>query len=171
MLPISVIDNNSNVLATDLLLSVSIFAEVNKLKISNLAVAAAEELQQMAQAEEEEEDDHKKNKEAEPLWLFDEVQNFEVLNVAEYRRRFIMTSSMDETLEEVIRVITTGGDSLIMDGLPFQNPNYYNCGGKKIPSGVHQTEDASRATAVVYADPLTLVRMLMNVVIYTYIYI
>lgn len=169
MLPISVIDNN--VLATDLLFSVLICGEVNKVKISNLAVAAAEELQQMAQEEE--------NKE-EPLWLFDEVQNSEVLSVAEYQRRFI---SIDETLEELLRVIAMRGDSMIMDGLSFRD-----CGGgfsgknisrftvdRETACGVLRNEDASRAAAVVYADPLRLVLMLMNAVIHThtqvYIYI
>lgn len=122
MLPISVIDN-SNALGT----------EVNKVKISNLAIAAARELQQMAQAEENE-NNNNKNKDAQPpLWLFDEVQNCEVLNVSEYSRRFII----HETLEEVIRLITMGEESLIMDEVPFWDP-YYNCGGfisgKKIGS-------------------------------------
>lgn len=131
-------------LASDLLLSVSIFGEVNKAQISNLAFGASEELKQMAQEEKH-------------LWVFDEIKNSYVLNEVEYKCRF---ASLDATLEEVIRVITAAEDSnLIMDlKVEEQNQN----GEKKLPSKF-ETE-ASRATAVVYADAITLVHMLINVV-------
>lgn len=131
-------------LASDLLLSVSIFAEINKAQISNLAFGASEELKQMAQEEKS-------------LWVFDEIKNSYVLNEVEYKCRF---ASLDATLEEVIRVITAAEDSnLIMDlKVEEQNQN----GEKKLPSKF-ETE-ASRATAVVYADAITLVHMLINVV-------
>ncbi|KAL0306404.1 UNVERIFIED_CONTAM: Homeobox-leucine zipper protein HDG2 [Sesamum radiatum] len=81
--------------ASDLLVSVSACADVHKMKIIDLAVAASEEVRLMAQ-------------EREPLWLFDIDKGSEVLNVSEYRRRFV---SLDPTLEEIIRVITEGEPS------------------------------------------------------------
>ncbi|KAL2476273.1 START domain-containing protein [Abeliophyllum distichum] len=79
--------------ASDLLISVLVCAEKHKAKIMGQSFAASEELRQMAQ-------------EREPLWVFDVDRSFEILNFPEYNRRF---SSLDPTLEEIIRMITMGG--------------------------------------------------------------
>ncbi|KAL0399260.1 UNVERIFIED_CONTAM: Homeobox-leucine zipper protein HDG2 [Sesamum radiatum] len=134
-------------LASDLLVSVSACADVHKMKIIDLAVAASEELRLMAQ-------------EREPLWLFDIDKGSEVLNVSEYRRRFV---SLDPTLEEIIRVITEGEPS----HLPNLNEKMECCSSENTCMSSHRTtnfdSEASRAIGVVFSNPVSLVNMFMDV--------
>lgn len=130
--------------ASDLLMSVSVCAETHKEKIIRKSLAASEELKQMAQ-------------EREPLWVFDLDRSFEVLNFTEYNRRF---SSLDPTLEEIIRVITIGGG-------PEELPNFNeNVEIIQTESGSTQPceSEASRAIGVVSSNPVSLVNMFMDVV-------
>ncbi|CAA3030029.1 homeobox-leucine zipper PROTODERMAL FACTOR 2-like [Olea europaea subsp. europaea] len=129
--------------ASDLLMSVSVCAETHKEKIIRKSLAASEELKQMAQ-------------EREPLWVFDLDRSFEVLNFTEYNRRF---SSLDPTLEEIIRVITIGGG-------PEELPNFNeNVEIIQTESGSTQPceSEASRAIGVVSSNPVSLVNMFMDV--------
>ncbi|KAK4398493.1 Homeobox-leucine zipper protein PROTODERMAL FACTOR 2 [Sesamum angolense] len=133
--------------ASDLLVSVSACADVHKMKIIDLAVAASEEVRLMAQ-------------EREPLWLFDIDKGSEVLNVSEYRRRFV---SLDPTLEEIIRVITEGEPS----DIPNLNEKMECCSSENACMSSYRTinadSEASRAIGVVFSNPLSLVNMLMDV--------
>lgn len=138
--------------ASDLLLSVSMCAEVYKGKIVDLALAASEELRQMAQ-------------EQEPLWLFDTNKQTEILNEAEYKRRFV---HLDPTLEEIIKVITRGGPI----DIPNLNGNVENAQMSMLEmenSAMPSEIEASRAIGIVLVDPINLVNMLMDVVSYRYI--
>ncbi|XP_059295180.1 homeobox-leucine zipper protein PROTODERMAL FACTOR 2-like [Lycium ferocissimum] len=126
--------------ASDLLLSVSVCAEVYKTKIVDLALAASEELRQMAQ-------------EQEPLWLFDTNKQTEVLNEAEYKRRFI---HLDQTLEEIIQFLANGG--------PIDVPNFNGNVEIEMENSTTPSEiEASRAIGIVLVDPINLVHMLMDV--------
>ncbi|KAL0353612.1 UNVERIFIED_CONTAM: Homeobox-leucine zipper protein PROTODERMAL FACTOR 2 [Sesamum angustifolium] len=133
--------------ASDLLVSVSACADVHKMKIIDLAVAASEEVRLMAQ-------------EREPLWLFDIDKGSEVLNVSEYRRRFV---SLDPTLEEIIRVITEGEPS----DIPNLNEKMECCSSENACMSSYRTinadSEASRAIGVVFSNPVSLVNMLMDV--------
>ncbi|KAL0362796.1 UNVERIFIED_CONTAM: Homeobox-leucine zipper protein HDG2 [Sesamum calycinum] len=133
--------------ASDLLVSVSACADVHKMKIIDLAVAASEEVRLMAQ-------------EREPLWLFDIDKGSEVLNVSEYRRRFV---SLDPTLEEIIRVITEGEPS----DIPNLNEKMECCSSENGCMSSYRTinadSEASRAIGVVFSNPVSLVNMLMDV--------
>lgn len=134
--------------ASDLLVAVSACAEVHKTKIIDLAFSASEELRLMAQ-------------EQEPLWLFDVDMGSEVLNVAEYKRRF---ASLDPTLEVIIRVITEGEPS----DLPNLNENVEYCqsdnGCMSLNTPENVNSEASRANGVVFKNPISLVNMFMDVV-------
>ncbi|KAL2496159.1 Homeobox-leucine zipper protein PROTODERMAL FACTOR 2 [Forsythia ovata] len=123
--------------ASDLLMSVTVCAETHKAKIMGQSFTASEELRQMAQ-------------EREPLWVFDVDRSFEVLNCHEYNRRF---SSLDPTLEEIIRVITMGGG-------PAELSNFNESGCKHVQPC---ESEASRAIGVVSSNPISLVNMFMDV--------
>ncbi|XP_075083153.1 homeobox-leucine zipper protein PROTODERMAL FACTOR 2-like isoform X1 [Nicotiana tabacum] len=136
--------------ASDLLLSVSMCAEVYKGKIVDLALAASEELRQMAQ-------------EQEPLWLFDTNKQTEILNEAEYKRRFV---HLDPTLEEIIKVITRGGpidipnlNGNVDDTSENAQMSMLEMENSAMPSEI----EASRAIGIVLVDPINLVNMLMDV--------
>ncbi|XP_020553953.1 homeobox-leucine zipper protein PROTODERMAL FACTOR 2-like isoform X2 [Sesamum indicum] len=133
--------------ASDLLVSISACADVHKMKIIDLAVAASEELRLMAL-------------EREPLWLFDIDKGSEVLNVSEYRRRFV---SLDPTLEEIIRVITEAEPS----DLPNLNEKIECCSSENVCMSSYRTtnvdSEASRAIGVVFSNPVGLVNMFMDV--------
>ncbi|KAL2476260.1 Homeobox-leucine zipper protein PROTODERMAL FACTOR 2 [Abeliophyllum distichum] len=129
---------NSIQRASDLLMSVLVCAETHKAKITGQSFAASEELRQMAQ-------------EREPLWVFDVDKSFEVLNFPEYNRRF---SSLDPTLEEIIRVITMGGG-------PAELPNFNESGCTHVQPC---ESEASRAIGVVSSNPISLVNMFMDVI-------
>ncbi|CAI9088474.1 OLC1v1022809C1 [Oldenlandia corymbosa var. corymbosa] len=143
-------DNNNFKSATDLLLSFSLLAEENKAKIQHLVVAASEELKQLVL-------------EKEPFWMIDKHSEMEVLNNTEYNRRF---SCLDATLEEVIRVITTGGPV----ELPEFNKNSETLNvDKSFPKLSAENDfssmeiEASRAVGFVSADPLSLAKMVIDV--------
>ena len=85
--------------ASDLLMSVSVQAEVNRPKITNLVMAAMEELTQLALEEEN-------------MWLVDPDTGNRVLNNVEYNRRF---EPLDPALEEVLRLIKTEGPLQLLD--------------------------------------------------------
>ncbi|KAL2496155.1 homeobox-leucine zipper protein PROTODERMAL FACTOR 2-like [Forsythia ovata] len=119
-------------------MSVSVCAETHKAKIMGQSFAASEELRQMVQ-------------EREPLWVFDVDRSFEVLNFLEYNRRF---SSLDPTLEEMIRVITMGGG-------PAELPNFNESGCRHVQPC---ESEASREIGIVSSNPISLVNMLMDVV-------
>ncbi|CAN4117784.1 unnamed protein product [Withania somnifera] len=128
--------------ASDLLLSVSVGAEayITKTKIVQLALAASEELRQMAQ-------------EQEPLWLFDTNKQTEVLNEAEYKRRFV---HLDPALKDIIKFLA--------NGWPIDMSNII--GNPEIEMGNSSTPcdiEASRSIGIILVDPINLVHMLMDV--------
>ncbi|XP_057766486.1 homeobox-leucine zipper protein PROTODERMAL FACTOR 2-like isoform X1 [Salvia miltiorrhiza] len=123
--------------ASDLLVAVSSSAEVHKERILDLAFSASEELRIVAQ-------------EQQSLWLFDIDNGCEVLNQAEYKRRF---ESFDPNLEEVIRLISGGKPY----DLPDLNENIESCTTQKMNS------ESSRANGVVFREPVWLVSMFMDV--------
>ncbi|XP_059664172.1 homeobox-leucine zipper protein PROTODERMAL FACTOR 2-like [Cornus florida] len=125
--------------ASDLLMSVSVCAEVNKPRINDLAAAAVEELTQMAIARE-------------PLWLQDIDTGSWVLNDVEYKKRF---GPLDATLQEIIRMVKT--EEPIQ--LPNLSPSNSSMGFKSKPL---QTE-ASRESARVFMNPVNLAKMFMDV--------
>ncbi|KAM3286991.1 homeobox-leucine zipper protein PROTODERMAL FACTOR 2-like [Capsicum chacoense] len=126
--------------ASDLLLSVSVSADVYKTKIVDLALAASEELRQMAQQQE-------------PLWLFDTNKQTEVLNEPEYKRRFV---HLDPTLEGIIKFLANGGP---IDMPEFNGNVEVEMEHSSTPSDI----ESSRAIGIVLVDPINLVHMLMNV--------
>ncbi|MCD7463234.1 hypothetical protein HAX54_050192 [Datura stramonium] len=135
-----VLERNNMPRASDLLISVSVCAEVYKSKIVDLALAASEELRQMAQ-------------EQQPLWLFDTNKQTEVLNEAEYKRRFV---HLDPTLEEIIKFIANGG--------PIDMPNFKENVETEMENSSFPSEiEATRAIGIVLVDPIKLVHMLMDV--------
>lgn len=122
--------------ASDLLVAVSSSAEVHKGRILDLAYSASEELRLLAQ-------------EQQSLWLFNVDNGYEVLNQAEYKKIF---SSLDPTLEEIIRVIKQGEPSDLTDlneNVECQSDHGY---------------EGSRAKGVVFRNPISVVDMLMDVV-------
>ncbi|KAH6834788.1 hypothetical protein C2S53_000873 [Perilla frutescens var. hirtella] len=132
--------------ASDLLVAVSSNAEVHRARILDLAFSASEELRLMA-------------REQESLWLFDIDNGYEVLNQAEYKKRFVL---LDPSLEEVIRVITEGEPS----DLPDLNENVdYQSNNGCMPLCVTENtnSEGSRANGVVFRSPISLVSMFMDV--------
>lgn len=112
-------------------------ANMYKEKIWKLALSASEELRHMSQ-------------EQEPLWLFDTNKSSEVLNEAEYKRRFI---TLDPTLDEIIRLVSTGEP---IDQFP-------NINGTANGEFSFNSE-ASKSIGIVLASPVSILNVLMNVV-------
>ncbi|GAB2294527.1 hypothetical protein Dimus_028731 [Dionaea muscipula] len=136
--------------ATDLMLSLSMKAELNQAKIRDLAVNAMDELTKLSM-------------EKEPLWQYDPNKDAEVLNYAEYNRiRF--TGILDETLDEVITLIVADAP-LNMDNLNRAN-NIGLSAGEHIQQARSnsQVEVASRATAnYIQMSSLSVVYIFMDV--------
>ncbi|CAK9168578.1 unnamed protein product [Ilex paraguariensis] len=138
--------------ASDLLMSVSVHADTYKTKIINLSVAAMEELEQMAL-------------EQEPLWLFNVDRRAEVLNAVEYKNRF---EPLDAALEEIIGMIKMGRP-IELASFNYTNAEVPNDNGSESslpmengPTPPLETE-ASRASGVVFMNPIDLVNMFMDV--------
>ncbi|RAL45346.1 hypothetical protein DM860_013742 [Cuscuta australis] len=129
---------NSNLNFQSLLLSVSINADTYKERIMNLALSASEEVRQMGQ-------------EQEPLWLFDTNKASEVLNEPEYTQRFV---SLDATLDEIIKLVSTGGE--MRHYIPGIN------GAANVTPRVLKNQ-ASRSIGIVLGSPVSLLDMLMDV--------
>ncbi|XP_057460659.1 homeobox-leucine zipper protein PROTODERMAL FACTOR 2-like [Actinidia eriantha] len=125
--------------ASDLLVSVSVRAEVNRPKITNLVMAAMEELTQLALEEEN-------------MWLVDPHTGNRVINNVEYNRRF---GPLDPALEEVLRLIKTEGPLQLLD---LNN----TLQSTEVGSISLQTE-ASIETGLVCTTPIILVEMFLNV--------
>ncbi|KAA8523713.1 hypothetical protein F0562_010136 [Nyssa sinensis] len=136
--------------ASDLLMCVTVCADVNKPKITQLAVSAVKELSQMAV-------------EQDPLWLLGPDGESSILNDIEYKKRF---GPLDATLEEIIKMLKTEG--------PIQLPNLNDT--DKVLTEAAQYEDlslllgpkpfqaeASRATELVFMNPIELVNVFMDV--------
>ncbi|XP_058220003.1 homeobox-leucine zipper protein PROTODERMAL FACTOR 2-like [Rhododendron vialii] len=128
--------------ASDLLISVSVRADVNKHKITNLVISAMEEIRQLVI-------------EQEALWVFDMEAGTCSLNVGEYKRRF---SPLDPTLDEIVRMIKTQEPIL---GIPNLNAEVEIL--PEVGSACLERE-ASRDIAVVCMNPVNLVQMFMDVV-------
>ncbi|KAI8552765.1 hypothetical protein RHMOL_Rhmol06G0292900 [Rhododendron molle] len=126
--------------ASDLLVSVSVRADVNKHKITNLVISAMEEIRQLVI-------------EQEALWVFDMEAGTCSLNVGEYKRRF---SPLDPTLDEIVRMIKTQEPIL---GIPNLNEVEIL---PEVGSACLDRE-ASRDIGVVCMNPFSLVQMFMDV--------
>ncbi|CAL5405651.1 unnamed protein product [Camellia sinensis] len=127
--------------ASDLLMAVSVRADVNKQKILNLAMAAVDELKQLAIYQE-------------AFWVLDKDAGTYVLNEVEYKKRF---SPLDPTLEEILRMLKTEG--------PIQLANL-NDTANVLPAGhglVALQTEASHDIGLVNMNPPNLVYMFMDV--------
>ncbi|XP_052178676.1 homeobox-leucine zipper protein MERISTEM L1-like [Diospyros lotus] len=125
--------------ASDLLMMVTVSAEVNKPKITSLAMSALEELTQLALGQE-------------AMWLVDPSSATYVLNEAEYRSRF---SRLDPTLEKILSLLKTEGPGELpnLSGIVESFP---------IEDGPLQRQ-ASQETQLVHSDLFHLVAMFMDV--------
>ncbi|VFQ82551.1 unnamed protein product [Cuscuta campestris] len=94
--------------------------------------------------------------EQEPLWLFDTNKASEVLNEPEYTQRFV---SLDATLDEIIKLVSTGGET--RHYFPGMN------GAANVTPPVLKNQ-ASRSIGIVLGSPVSLLDMLMDVVRFVY---
>ncbi|KAH7860213.1 hypothetical protein Vadar_010713 [Vaccinium darrowii] len=127
--------------ASDLLVSVSVRADVNKHKITNLVISAMEEIRQLVI-------------EQEALWVFDMDAGTCSLNVVEYKKRF---SPLDPTLDEIVKMIKTEEPIL---GIPNLNEDF-----EVFPEigSMCLEREASRDIGLVCMSPENLVEMFMDV--------
>ncbi|GAB4846188.1 hypothetical protein Ancab_025186 [Ancistrocladus abbreviatus] len=132
---------------TDFVVSLSVNAEYNKLKIRDLVINGVDELTKLSL-------------ENEPLWQYDPKKETEVLNSVEYTRRF---SILKQTLEEVIRLITVDA--------PL---NVANLGGTSEPLGEQGARaahiEASREILCVQMPPITIVNIMMDVKLWSFVF-
>ncbi|GAB2284659.1 hypothetical protein Dimus_019112 [Dionaea muscipula] len=142
--------------ATDLMLSLSMKAELNRAKIRDLAVNAMDELTKLSM-------------EKEPLWQYDPNKDAEVLNYTEYNR--IRFTILDETLDEVIKLIAADAP------LNMDNLNRANNIGLSAEEHIQQArsnsqvEAASRATAnYIQMPPLSVVYIFMDVKLWSFFF-
>ena len=151
--------------ATELLLSVSIYAEDKKNKISELALEAMEELRRMAVEE------------GEPLWKLDLDKNIKTLNKIEYIKEF---GSLNETLKEILKMIQVGPYEPLPSFAQCNNIQREEKHNHYLPKELirldydrqnqvaygHELQycEASRETRFIEKNPVELVEMLMDLV-------
>jgi homeobox-leucine zipper protein len=136
--------------ASDLFMAVSVSAEVNKMKITELAVAAMEELTKMALG-------------GEPLWRLQEDGKTEILNDVEYMREF---RHVDATLMEIMKMVEVG-NSQCLPSLDSNSESELESEYKPLPQELGPDPlhtEASRETSHVRISPVNLVELLMDLV-------
>ncbi|KAK6934404.1 START domain [Dillenia turbinata] len=132
--------------ASDLLMSVSVSAEVNKVKIIELAIEAMKEFTKKATAKE-------------PIWHHNGIN--EILNEAEYVKQF---GSFSATLDEIVRMAEVGDPQWIpclehtFEFIHISEMSEYQL----MQTRPFQTE-ATRESGYISGTPSELVEMLMNV--------
>ncbi|GAA0174739.1 homeodomain transcription factor [Lithospermum erythrorhizon] len=119
-------------------MAVSIPTDNYKTQVVELSLSASEELKEMVEGED-------------PLWIYDDVKQIQVLNEVEYKRRF---APLDSSLEEIIKVITNGGS--IIDELPNLNVD-------EIQSETKFETEASRAMGIVNMNAHRIANIFMDV--------
>ncbi|KAG9153804.1 hypothetical protein Leryth_005928 [Lithospermum erythrorhizon] len=119
-------------------MAVSIPTDNYKTQIVELSLSASEEIKEMVEGED-------------PLWIYDDVKQIQVLNEVEYKRRF---APLDSSLEEIIKVITNGGS--IIDELPNLNVD-------EIQSETKFETEASRAMGIVNMNAHRIANIFMDV--------
>lgn len=135
--------------ASDLLMAVSVSADTNKTRITDLASSAMEELLKMAL-------------EGEPLWHID--GDSESLNGFEYMKEF---GSVDATLREIMRMVEVG-DPQCLPNLEPNDESPSECTDRPmLPKELeeeHLHAEASRQIGLVSTNPASVVEWLMDVV-------
>ncbi|KAH7544331.1 hypothetical protein JRO89_XS15G0150300 [Xanthoceras sorbifolium] len=139
--------------ASDLLMAVSVAADTNKTKITDLAYSAMEELTKMAL-------------EGEPLWSRrsggDTNSQFETLNGFEYMKEF---GSIDATLEQIMRMVEVG-DPNCLPSLD-QNPDDHRPPMMMPPQVPGELQlfhtEASREIGLVSTNAINIVDLFMDV--------
>jgi homeobox-leucine zipper protein len=139
--------------ASDLLMAVSVSADVNKMKINELVVAAMEELRNMAI-------------EKEPLWRLQQDGKTEILNDIEYMGQF---GHVDATLKEIMRMVEVGEPHFLSSLDSTSESSSFESVYKPNWRKEHELEpilhtEASRETGHVRMNPVSLVGMLMDLV-------
>jgi homeobox-leucine zipper protein len=133
-------------------MAVSVSAEVNKMKITELAVAAMEELTKMALIK------------GEPLWRLQEDGKSEILNDVEYIREF---RHVDATLMEIMKMVEVRHSqslpSLDSNSHEYELESEYKPLPHELgPEPLHT--EASRETGYVRVNLLSIVELLMDFV-------
>ncbi|KAJ0045248.1 hypothetical protein Pint_04215 [Pistacia integerrima] len=131
--------------ASDLLMAVSVSADTNKAKISDMAFSAMEELTKMAL-------------EGEPLWHRKGSSETETLNGLEYMKEF---GSVDATLKEIMRMVEVGDPNA--EQLPFEYVSHSSPILCEEFGQEHLHSEASRQIGLVTMNPISIVEFLMNV--------
>ncbi|KAM3744309.1 hypothetical protein ACB098_06G043100 [Castanea mollissima] len=136
--------------ASDLLMAVSVSADVYKMKITKLVIAAMEELTKMALK-------------GEPLWQLQKNGKTELLNDVEYMRQF---GHVDATLKEIMKMVEVREPPQWMPSLGNTSECSFESGYKPISCNENEPEplriEASRETGHVRMNPIGLVEMLMD---------
>ncbi|KAG8502718.1 hypothetical protein CXB51_000491 [Gossypium anomalum] len=132
--------------ASDLLMAVSIGADLNKNKIIEQAVEAMEELLKLAIM-------------GEPLWQHNGNSEMETLNGFQYLREF---GSFDATMEQIMRMVEVGEPQCFLSS--DCNRNF----DQDVPSSFSKLNfeplniETSRETAIVEMNPTNIVQLLMD---------
>lgn len=134
--------------ASDLFMAVSVSADANKTRITDLACSAMEELIKMAL-------------EGEPLWNIN--GDSESLNGVQYMKEF---GSVDATLREILRMVEV--DPQCSPNLDPTAESSFECTDRPmLPRELgeeHLHLEASRQIGLVSANPASVVELLMDVV-------
>ncbi|PPD68813.1 hypothetical protein GOBAR_DD34307 [Gossypium barbadense] len=134
--------------ASDLLMAVSIGADLNKNKIIEQAVEAMEELFKLAIM-------------GEPLWQHNGNGGMETLNGFQYLREF---GSFDATMEQIMRMVEVGEPQCFLS---------YDCNcnfDQDVPSSFSKLNfeplniETSRETVFVEMNPMNIIQLLMDMV-------
>lgn len=139
----------NNKRASDLLISMSAGTEINRLRISELASKAMEELVKLAFARE-------------PLWKVDTASNTEILSEIEYMREF---GDMNATLLEIVKMVEVR-ESQSLPSLDMNNSEF-SIGSQYKPKELGPkpvSSEASREIGLVRMNPSSIVQLLMNLV-------
>ncbi|XP_048420049.1 homeobox-leucine zipper protein MERISTEM L1-like [Pyrus x bretschneideri] len=141
--------SNSIQRASDLLVSVSLGAEMNRIKTTELASQAMEELKKLALARE-------------PLWQVDMENNTEILSGIEYTREF---GDISTTLTEIVRMVEVR-ESQSLPNLDLNNSEYSVGSNEHRPRELGGPKpasfEASREIGFVQMNPASIIEMLMD---------
>ncbi|KAK9938465.1 hypothetical protein M0R45_015198 [Rubus argutus] len=138
--------------ASDLLMAVTSSAEINRMKISELASEAMEELTKLALARE-------------PLWQCNIESNTEFLSDIEYMREFGYTSA---SLMEIIRMVEVGDSQSDLPRFGNNNNSEFSMESEHRPistmdqPGKPVSSESSRAIDYVKMKAVNLVQLLMD---------
>ncbi|XP_050368998.1 homeobox-leucine zipper protein ROC2-like [Argentina anserina] len=138
--------------ASDLLMAVTSSAEVNRMKIIDLALEAMEELNKLALARE-------------PLWQYDTESNTEFLSDVEYMREF---GHISASLKEIIRMVEVGDSQSELPRFRNINDSEFSVESEYGPMSIENqpekpvSSETSRAIEYVNMKAVHLVHLLMD---------